>query len=460
MNKLSIKRRLLIYSLLIQFAVIIIFSFSLYRALYSSSIDKVESTLKIIILDIADSFSEKKQKLDIYKALDKEKEYQFRPLYIRLVKFDKKLEILKTTDFPSSIRTDFNKYKILENSSVSFEDKKPYIIGRLKISIDDNPYVVEIATNYALINSQLDIFLDKLLFLIPIILILSTLGGYFLIYKSFAPVEKILMDLKDINATELSKRLELSNNHNDEIDSLAKEINNLLERLELSFEQISQFSSDASHELKTPLTIIRGEIEVGLRKCRTAQEYKEILSDTLNEVLSIKNTIDNLLFLAKSEHNTKRADMDEVYLDEMTLESIKELNSFALSKDINIKCEIKDAIQIKGHSSLLKIAIKNIIKNAINFSYPKNDVIIENYIKDGEAIISIKDFGIGIAKDEQKKVFDKFYRTDKSRSKNTGGTGLGMSIVQKIIKIHKGSIEIISEENKGTTVLLRFTQFT
>ena len=304
--------------------------------------------------------------------------------------------------------------------------------------------------------ANLDNLLYILCFIIPLVLIFSIIGGNFLIYKSFSPIEKILVELKNINASDLSARLNNTNNQ-DEINQLIKEINSLLMRLESSFERISQFSSDASHELKTPLTIIRGEIEISLRKDRSADEYKQSLKTSLEEVVVIEQTINDLLFLAKNEKDLISHNMEEVlYFDEIIDESINEMKNFAKSSQIEIKFELIDTIEFKGYSNLLKIAIKNLIKNAIQYSHQNSIIIVKSYKKDELFNICIQDFGIGIATNEQDKIFEKFYRTDKSRNKNSGGTGLGMSIVKKIIDIHKGIIKINSEENIGTTIIISF----
>ncbi len=448
MNRLSIKKKLLIYSFLIQLIILIIFSFSLYKALSISSIDKLETTLKVIILDVADDTLEHEFKM---LNFNEEKEYKFEPLYIRLLKLDDKLKIIESTKFPIEIKSEYRKLNLMEKDTIVFEYQDSYIISRIKLDIKNSYYVIEVATNYSTLNSTLENLLYILFLIVPIILIFSTIGGYFLIYKSFLPIEKILISLKEINATDLSKRLDIKNN-NDEIDLLTKEINNLITRLEVSFTKISQFSSDASHELKTPITIIRGELEIGLRKDRTKDEYKEILIDSLEEIIIIQQTIDDLLFLAKSELQLKSTVKDEVYVDKVIIESVKELKSYAKLKHIVIDIYKNEPLQIEGYSKLLKIAIKNILKNAISYSYQDSIVTINNNIKDDILYITIKDTGIGIPKEEQKKIFENFYRTDKSRNKNSGGVGLGMAISSKIIKIHNGTIELMSEENIGTTV--------
>ncbi len=453
MNNISIKRKLLIYNILIQVIILAVFSFSLYKTLEISSLDKIKSTLKIVVLDVVDDIIDHKDDLT-QEMFNEEIEYKFKPLFIRLLKIEDKIEVINSTDFPKGFDYNINSLKNLQKDMVYFDKSEIYMLSKIKINIDDLTYVVEVATDYKLLNSTFENLIYILIFILPIILILSIVGGYFLIYKSFLPIENILTNLKNITALDLSKRLDTKNS-NDEIDLLANEINNLLSRLENSFEKISQFSSDASHELKTPLTIIRGEIEIALRKDRNSSEYKETLNTCLEEVVVIQETINDLLFLAKNEFTEKS--LNEVYIDEVTIDSVKELKTFASNKKISLDCEIIEPMQIKGEANLLKIAIKNIIKNAINFSYEESKVIIKNYSQDNKKIIEVQDFGIGIHENELNKIFEKFYRTDKSRNKESGGTGLGLSICDKIIRLHNGEIKITSEENIGTIVKFIFT---
>ena len=453
-NKLSIKKKLLIYSFLIQIIILAIFSFSLYKALEISTLDKLQATLKVIILDVTDDLLEKKQINNA--SLDEEKEYKFEPLFIRILDNTSHEKLIQTSNFPEDIEHNDNYLKNLELNTITFEEQNNYLVSRIKIDFHKEKIVIiEIATTKEILTSTLEDILYILSFILPIVLIFSILGGNFLIYKSFLPIENILLELKQINAKDLSARLK-SNKNKDEINQLVEEVNSLLKRLESSFEKISQFSSDASHELKTPLTIIRGEIEVALRKERSNEEYKSVLNSSLNEIIIIEKTINDLLFLAKNEKDILIDNQEDIYFDEIIDESINEVKSFAKLNQIEINFILEDTIEYKGYSNLLKIALKNVLKNAIQFSHKNSQIIVKSYKKGSFFEISVQDFGIGIEKNEQIKIFEKFYRTDKSRNKNSGGTGLGMSILKKIVDIHKGKINIHSKENIGTTITISF----
>jgi signal transduction histidine kinase len=216
--------------------------------------------------DITDDVKEKDRVEDV--VLDENKEYNFEPLFIRILDKKSHQKIIETQYFPQDIELN-NKYlDSLKENIVIFKEQNNYLISRIKIDFNDSlKIIIEVATTKDIIWETLKELIYILAFIIPIILIFSIIGGNFLIYKSFAPIEKVLEELKNINASDLSARLKNPNNQ-DEINQLVIEINSLLTRLESSFERISQFSSDASHELKTPLTVIKGELEVALRKDR------------------------------------------------------------------------------------------------------------------------------------------------------------------------------------------------
>lgn len=451
-NKLTIKTKLLISSLFIQALTLIIFSYSMYKLLEYTTFDKIQSNVKIITLDIIDDITHQKKLLNNID-LEEAEEFKIKPLYIRITEL-KSLKPIVSTRFPKSLLIEKEAFEGLKKEDIKIEKTNGYIVSRTKISIKNKvDLIIEVATTQNILNSTLDNILSILFIVVPIVFVFSITGTILLLNKSFQPIKNILSSLKNIQSTNLSERIK-RNNTNDEIDLLSKEINSLIDRLEDSFNNIKQFSSDASHELKTPLTIIRGELEVTLKKDRTKEEYKKVLESSLNEVIIIQQTINDLLFLSKSEFKNK--EKEEIYLDEITIDAIQELKYLSDSKKVKVLNRIEEPLQIFGYSHLLKVAIKNVIKNAIEFSYEESEVIVKNYTLNEKKIIEIEDKGIGISKQEQNKIFEQFYRTDKSRDKKSGGLGLGMAIFKKIIDIHNGNIIITSKENLGTIIRIEF----
>jgi len=284
---------------------------------------------------------------------------------------------------------------------------------------------------------------------IPILLIISIIIGYFIIKNALLPVKKTINEVKDIETNQLQKRLN-SHTLNDEIDELVTTFNFMLDKLDDSFTKIKRFSNDVSHELKTPLTIIRGEIELGLRKDRTNKEYKDILYSTLEETKSLQELINSLLFLSKTNDTEIKNKFIQVDLDEILTDIISVNKQLIEKKNIQLDIKKLDSKNCNGHPLLLKILLGNILQNAIKYSH-KNS-IVEIYLD--QNILRIKDYGIGIPKDDIENIFDRFYRVDKSRSK--GGYGLGLSIAKSIAKLHNFKITVDSKYEEYTQFNISF----
>jgi len=284
---------------------------------------------------------------------------------------------------------------------------------------------------------------DVLIIWIPVLLITSIILGYFIIKNALLPVKKTIDDVKNIEINQLQKRL-TSHTTNDEIEELVTTFNFMLDKLDDSFSKIKRFSNDVSHELKTPLTVIRGEIELGLRKDRTNDEYKNILGSTLEETKVLQKLIDSLLFLSKANDKEIKSKFETVALDEIITDVISQNKKLIQQKQVNFEFEKLDSVSCSGHPLLLRILIGNIIQNAIKYSY-KNSTV-EIYLN--KDILTIKDYGIGMKNDDIKNIFDRFYRVDKSRSR--GGYGLGLSIVKSISELHNFHISVDSRYNEYT----------
>ena len=299
------------------------------------------------------------------------------------------------------------------------------------------------------IKSSLNHLTNLLIIWIPILLIISSSVGYFIIRKALSPVKTIIDEVKEIEASKLEKRITVIDS-NDVIDELIITFNFMLDKLDESFSKIKRFSNDVSHELKTPLTVIRGEIELGLRKDRTNDEYKNILYSTLEETKQLQELVDGLLFLSKANNDEIKDKFETVELDEIVTDVIT--NNKKLIEEKNIQFDIKklDSVYCQGHPLLLSIIIGNIIQNAIKYSH--KDSIVEVYLDENS--LKIKDYGIGIKKDAIKNIFDTFYRVDKSRDR--GGFGLGLSIVKSIGILHDFHISVDSKYNKYTQFSINF----
>jgi heavy metal sensor kinase len=287
------------------------------------------------------------------------------------------------------------------------------------------------------------------LYIIPIAVAFSIVGGLYLAHKALKPVHDVTTRARKITAANLDQSIP-AREVDDEIGRLINTMNDMIERLHNSFEQVRQFSSDASHELRTPLTIMRGEIELALRSEKTSDEYKEVLASQLEEILRLKSIIDNLLTLGKAEKGALDMKLEEVHLDSLIKDLYDDSELLAHSKHIHVELKKAEPVTIIGDKGRLRQLFLNLVDNAIKYTPDGGNVAISVERQNGSALVAVEDDGIGIPKEDIGRIFDRFYRVDKARSREMGGTGLGLSIAKWIAELHRGSIVVESELNRGS----------
>jgi len=288
------------------------------------------------------------------------------------------------------------------------------------------------------------------LIFIPIALSISVGVGWFLAYTSLKPVDMVTSTARRITAENLNQQIPY-HDIDDEIGRLISTFNDMILRLHDSFDNIKQFSIDASHELRTPLTIMRGEVELALRHPKEAEEYRRILASNLEEVLRLSAIIDNLHTLSKADQGQHVVSMESTNLKELMEELFEDCEILAAKKHIIVEFEKSDDISIHGDKIRLRQLFLNLIENAIKYTPDNGKVLLNLERQNGFAIVQVKDTGVGIPKEEQNKIFDRFYRVDKARSRELGGSGLGLSIAKWIAELHRGRIEVESEPHQGST---------
>jgi heavy metal sensor kinase len=256
----------------------------------------------------------------------------------------------------------------------------------------------------------------------------------------------------------------------DEISRLIETFNEMISRLDESFQQMKQFSSDASHELKTPLTILKGEVEVMLRKERTSHEYQQTLKSNLEEINRMSQIVEDLLTLSKADTGEIRLNKEDINLTEILNEVVAQMNRLASSKKLDLSSSNHDEnIHLFGDALRLRELFINLIENGIKYTEEGGSVRIflqkvssarnqSGWLEreKGELVkIIVSDTGIGIAQEDQERIFDRFFRVDKARSREQGGSGLGLSICKWIVEAHQGDIEVESELGKGSSFIVR-----
>jgi heavy metal sensor kinase len=322
----------------------------------------------------------------------------------------------------------------------------------IRLAVSQDQYMkVYVGYPISEINDVLGNLFSIFLYFIPIALIVSVFGGYFLAVRSFKPVDEIRQTALAITAQNLDRRIQYTE-VDDELGKLAATFNEMIIRLQNSFNQIQQFSIDASHELRTPLTIMRGELELALSsKKQSTDEYRHVLSSVLEETMRMTSIIENLLALTKADLGRAQTNFEDVWLREIVEELHEDSEMLAENKHITVDAGTLDDALILGDPIRLRQLLLNLIDNAIKYT-PKNGTVTISLLRETDkAKIIVKDTGIGIPLEEQSKIFDRFYRVDKARSREMGGSGLGLSISKWIVELHGGSISVESEPNVGST---------
>jgi two-component system, OmpR family, sensor kinase len=289
---------------------------------------------------------------------------------------------------------------------------------------------------------------------IPIAIVLASVGGYFLARKSLAPVVAMSSHAGRIGAANLHERLAVQNER-DELGHLAQSFNSLLDRLSQSFERQQRFMADASHELRTPVAILRGEAEVALsQQARSLEEYRESLEVLHQEAARLTRIVDDLFTLTRADAGQYPLQLRDFYLDELVGECVHSARTLALAKKISLNLEESGESPIHADESLVRRMILNLLDNAIKYSPGGGRVTVTCKRVAGEYVVSITDTGGGIPVELQPRIFERFFRADKARSRaenDGGGAGLGLSISRWIAEAHHGRLELTRSDSAGST---------
>jgi two-component system OmpR family sensor kinase len=290
---------------------------------------------------------------------------------------------------------------------------------------------------------------------VPLALIFASLGGYFLARKSLAPVVAMGTRAARIGAANLGERLPVGNERS-ELGRLAHIFNELLARLDLSFEQQRRFMADASHELRTPVAIVCGESEVALSQAlRSAEEYRESLAILHDEGRRLTHIVEDLFLLARADAGQYRPSFTPFYLDELVGECVRAVRSLATQQGLELHYQpSEDELLFRGDEGLVRRMVLNLLDNAIKNTPRGGQVRVELEHTESNYKISITDTGTGISPEAQPHIFERFYRADKTRSRNGetdgSGAGLGLAIAQWVAEMHGGRIALVRSDKNGS----------
>ncbi|MFQ5586121.1 MAG: sensor histidine kinase [Thermodesulfobacteriota bacterium] len=284
----------------------------------------------------------------------------------------------------------------------------------------------------------------------PVAVLIAGIIGWFLTGKTLRPVANITQMARKIGAESLNERLETPGPR-DEIGRLAETFNEMIARLEGSFNRTRQFTADASHELKTPLTIMKGEVEVALKGEKGEERLKEVLVSVLEEIDRMSYIVTNLLDLARVDQDRGEAVKEGVKLDHIVSERFELAVRLAAEKGVGLEVTTNRPATVSGDPVRLGQVVFNLIDNAIKYTQKGGRVTISLETDTDCAVMRVSDTGVGIGQEDIPYLFDRFYRVDKARTREAGGAGLGLSICKEIVDAHGGRIEVESEPGVGST---------
>jgi heavy metal sensor kinase len=302
-------------------------------------------------------------------------------------------------------------------------------------------------------RATLDRYLDTLIVLIPLGVGLAALGGAVIAQFALRPVDQMTRTARRITAEDLSQRVERRGT-GDELDRLAETMNGMLARLEQAFAQTRRFAADAAHELRTPLAVLRGSIEVALRGDRSPEEYRRVLASSLEEVERLIRLSEDLLLLSRSVAGPEpaRAPVD---LEPLLLEVFDVGARLGRAAGVSVRVETAVPASVRGDANALRRALLNLVENAVKYTAAGGKVELALVPDGGWAVLTVADTGIGVEPADAERIFEPFVRLDAARSRDTGGAGLGLAIARSIVIAHGGTLAVESRPGEGSRFTIR-----
>lgn len=431
MKSNSLKIKLLLWFGGITAFILLLFSISFYYFLSNSINDNIKIQLQHQAIDIENSFETQKNITATFAIIEHNK------------------VTYKTADFDLQ-NLDF----YLQNSHSFFilsDEESSENINALYIYKGKKNSIVVYKKN---IDNKVEDLTSTLLILNPILLLLLIFMASKMIDKILDPIHNVIKTAKEISVNNFSTTIPRPK-EDDEIRELIDSFNAMIERLKDGVDALDRFNSDVSHELKTPLTVILGEIEVTLRKQRESHEYEKSMRTIHYETLQIQKIVENLLLLTRYTKENIADSFELCSLNEILLHVSEKYSKQLGAKNITLMIDKIEKISMMANISLITLIYSNLLDNAIKYSETNTKIHLSLYKNEAIHFI-IEDEGIGIAKEQLSKITERFYRVDESRNKKIEGFGLGLFIVKQSVELHNGAMHINSTLDKGTKVEILF----
>jgi heavy metal sensor kinase len=306
------------------------------------------------------------------------------------------------------------------------------------------------------LHEELSRFRRYLLVLIAISVAFSILGGYWLSRRALSPVSSIIDAAKSITATDLDKRIPVNYQVRDELNDMAETFNMMLNRLQKGFEREKRFTSDAAHELMTPLSSLQSDAEIMLRNPRSKQEYRETIQRMLTETRRMSEMVHLLLQLSRVE-SVHRSQPETINISRITEAVADQHREDASGKDITIYTQIDSDLQVRAHGAYIEEVVNNLLENALKYTPEGGSVKIQLQRSSGKAVLYLSDTGIGFDQETKKHLFERFYRANQQDVQESPGSGLGLPLVKAIVELYGGKIRAYSDgQGEGSTFVVKF----
>lgn len=403
----------------------------------------------------------------IYESIDKISKLKNRQIsifdYSEKLVFTSEVEKNKVYYYvkDKSSQASQDSYVLISGSDISFHfptnapntSSRLFMVLNKNITIGNKNYKMQVVNKLVTEFMYLGILFSALAIICIITIINTLITGWKASKKILKPVERMSETVQNITINALDTRLDIGGSQ-DELKDLAHTFNDMLDRLQESYEKQNQFVSDASHELRTPIAVIQGYANL---LDRWGKNDKEVLEESITAIKSesenMKALVEQLLFLARSDKNTQKVEKADFYIDELIEVIVKETK--LIDTKHHIMCEKNERAKLNADRNLVKEALRIFIDNSIKYTPENGFIKINSYVTPEDLSISVQDSGNGISKEDLPHIFDRFYRADKSRTKQSGGTGLGLAIAKWIVMKHSGTIEVESQLGVGTKINIK-----
>ncbi|HEY1717052.1 MAG TPA: ATP-binding protein [Verrucomicrobiae bacterium] len=364
-------------------------------------------------------------------------------IYASGVPKDGSFDPAEVPTLPPSAQTEFSR-------KLKLPGGKTLLVAALNFKSSGNPaYLVEFGVLLDPVETMLNHLLLQLALGLPLAIIIIAGGGYLLLRRALTPVEQIARAAERITQHNLSERLPVAHT-GDELERLSISLNRMITRLDDAFQNSKRFVADASHDLRTPLTILRGELENFAEDARLDSEMRERAASLLEEVVHLGKIVEQLFTLSRLDSGEAQTEWTRFDLTELAQTTAEQMNLLAEDKGISISCDVGQPVSVKGNRVRLKQVVVNLLDNAIKYTPEKGAIQLRVHGVNGHAVLEVKDNGIGIPADALPHVFERFYRVDQARSADSESAGLGLSIVKAICIAHGAEVEAQSAVGTGS----------